>query len=66
MLKFWYPRMQYIGKIWEKINIAVYVNDLLLVGKNINKINSIKHGLKKKFKMSDLGPYQHYLGIGAT
>ncbi len=32
--------------IWGKIIIAVYVDDLLLIGKNIDEINSIKGTLK--------------------
>lgn len=49
-----------------KIIIAVYVDDLLLVGKNTDEINSIKRALKGQFKMTDLGPCQHYLGMGVT
>lgn len=46
-----------------KIIIAVYVDDLLLVGKNMDEIYSIKRALKGQFKMTGLGPCQHYLGI---
>ncbi len=52
--------------IQGKFFIAVYVNDLLLIGKNIDKINSIKRALKKQFKMTDLGPCKYYLGMGVT
>lgn len=49
-----------------KIIIVVYVDDLLLVGKSMDEINSIKCALKGQFKMIDLGPCRHYLGMGVT
>ena len=47
----------------KKIYIVVYVNDLLIVDEDMNYINEIKSKLSGRFKMHDLGPAQHYLGI---
>ena len=47
----------------KKIYIVVYVNDLLIVNKNINYINEIKSKLSDRFKMHDLKSTQHYLSI---
>ena len=52
--------------IRRKIIIAVYVDDLLLVGKSIDEINSIKRALKSQLKMTNLGICQHYLGMEVT
>lgn len=43
--------------------IAVYVDDLLIVGPHISEINSVKKHLSDRFQMSDLGPCHHYLGM---
>ncbi|KAK9769258.1 putative Integrase catalytic domain-containing protein [Seiridium cardinale] len=43
--------------------IAVYVDDLLIVGPTITEINDIKDALKTKFQMSDLGEVSYYLGM---
>ena len=47
----------------KKIYIVVYVNDLLIVNKNINYINEIKNKLSDRFKMHDLKLTQYYLSI---
>ncbi len=41
--------------------IAVYVDDLQIVGPNLNLINRLKANLASRFKMTDLGPTSHYL-----
>ena len=43
--------------------ISVYVNDLLIIGKDLNIINSLKNKLLKDFCMTDLGSVFHYLGM---
>lgn len=43
--------------------IAIYVDDLLLVGPDMTKINSLKKALHGRFKMTDLGECSYYLGI---
>jgi hypothetical protein len=43
--------------------IAVYVDDLLIIGPNMSEIRKIKLELCKRFQMSDLGPCTYYLGM---
>ncbi|KAK5996264.1 Retrovirus-related Pol polyprotein from transposon TNT 1-94 [Cladobotryum mycophilum] len=43
--------------------IAIYVDDLLLVGPDKTQIQRIKDTLGQAYKMTDLGPCQYYLGI---
>ena len=47
-------------------SIAFYVDNLLLVGPNVNRINNFKQILNKTFKMTNLGPCRYYLGIQIT
>ena len=47
----------------KKTFIAVYVDDLLIFCANMSYIRVIKGKLAARFKMTDLGPAQHYLGI---
>ena len=46
--------------------IAVYVDDLLIIGPDAAEINAIKSSLSKRFCMSDLGPVAFYLGMTVT
>ena len=43
--------------------IAVYVDDILLAGKNNQKINEVKQALAELFKMKDMGELHHFLGV---
>ena len=43
--------------------MAVYVDDLLLVGPKKSEIEKVKQSLNKRFKMTDLGPCSYYLGM---
>ena len=43
--------------------LILYVNDLLLLGEDLSKINDIKRQLGKLYQMKDLGPASSYLGI---
>ncbi|CAL3971483.1 unnamed protein product [Diplocarpon coronariae] len=49
----------------KKLNIiiCVYIDDLALLGPNINLIKSFIKGLEEYFKLKDLGPIKDYLGI---
>lgn len=47
----------------EVVYILLYVDDLLLIGKNIECIKEVKNMLNKKFRMKDLGRIKQYLGI---
>ncbi len=43
--------------------IAVYVDDILLAGKNDQRINEIKQELAYQFEMKDMGELHHFLGV---
>jgi len=53
-----------VGKII--LYLVVYVDDLLIIGKNESYIASIKKELKKCFEMTNLGCVHYYLGIEVT
>ena len=43
--------------------MAVYVGDIILGEKSETKMNAVKEELSQRFKMYDLGPIHHFLGI---
>ncbi|GJX81204.1 putative RNA-directed DNA polymerase [Tanacetum coccineum] len=45
------------------IILLLYVDDMLIVGKNIGRIAQLKQYLSKSFAMKDLGPAKQILGI---
>ncbi|GKF71368.1 putative RNA-directed DNA polymerase, partial [Tanacetum coccineum] len=45
------------------IILLLYVDDMLIVGKNIGRIAQLKHDLSKSFAMKDLGPAKQILSI---
>lgn len=45
------------------IILSLYVDDMLVVGKDISKIDRLKKELSKSFDMKDLGAAQHILGM---
>lgn len=47
----------------ETTFVAVYVDDLLIVGPDKEAIRSLKEALNERFKMTDLGPCKFYLGM---
>lgn len=46
--------------------LAVYVDDILIFGKNHKAIDELKASLKRKFEMTDMGPAHMYLGMQIT
>jgi hypothetical protein len=46
--------------------IAVFVDDLLIIGPSLADINDIKAKLNERFQMTDLGPCKYYLGMEVT
>ena len=46
--------------------LILYVDDLLLLGEDLSKIEDIKCQLGKLYQMKDLGPASSYLGIRIT
>ncbi|KAG6471511.1 hypothetical protein ZIOFF_068953 [Zingiber officinale] len=51
------------GEGEERILVGVYVNDLIVTGSSIEKINKFKQQMMTEFEMSDLGLLSYYLGI---
>lgn len=47
----------------EFIILLLYVDDMLIVGQNSEKISKLKNEMKKYFSMKDLGPAKHILGM---
>ena len=45
---------------------TLYVDDLLLLGEELHKIEDVKRQLGKLYQMKDLGPASSYLGIRIT
>lgn len=43
--------------------IAVFVDDLLIIGPSKPSINTLKAQLAQRFRMTDLGPCKYYLGM---
>jgi len=43
--------------------ITIYVNDMIIISKNITEINRIKDELRQKFDMTNLGEIKTLLGI---
>ena len=46
--------------------IPVYVDDLLIIGEDLNIINGLKTKLLERFCMTDFGSVSHYLGMSVT
>ena len=46
--------------------LILYVDDLLLLGEDLSKIEDVKHQLGKLYQMKDLRPASSYLGIWIT
>jgi hypothetical protein len=49
--------------VQSSVYIAVYVDDILIVGPSIAEIKRIKRSLRNRFQMTDLGPCSYYLGV---
>ena len=45
------------------IILLLYVDDILIVGQNVDRIVSLKQQLSKKFSMKELGPAKNILGM---
>ena len=43
--------------------IAVHVDDLMILAKNISEMERLKDGLKLQFKMKDMGQLHYYVGV---
>ena len=43
--------------------VSIYVDDLIITGHDISRINTLKQALNKKFNITDLGRVKNLLGI---
>lgn len=53
----------YVSDAHSEMIVAVYVDDLMVAGKNIDQIQETKTKLSKEFRMKDLGRIHQFLGI---
>jgi hypothetical protein len=44
--------------------VSIYVDDLIIAGHDISRINTLKQALSEKFNITDLGRVENLLGIG--
>ena len=59
-------RRQKRGDSETDMILILYVDDLLLLGQDLSKIEDVKHQLGKLYQMKDLRPASSYLGIRIT
>ena len=46
-----------------KVIVAIWVDDLIIAGKDMKDINELKAQLKEEFEMKDLGELKYFLGM---
>ena len=66
MLALGFYQLQYDNALFlngEGTYVAIYVDDLQIVGPDLSIIENLKTSLSQRFKMTDLGPTSNYLGI---
>ena len=51
------------GKKAHRLIVGVYVDDLVITGRDIIKLKQFKEEMKNTFQMSDLGLLHYYLGL---
>ena len=44
-------------------DIAIYVDDILLAGKSIERLNAVKQNLSQQFQVKDMGELHYFLGV---
>lgn len=47
----------------DRLFVLLYVDDLLILGTDLQKVDKLKYSFSKNFCMKDLGIVSHYLGI---
>ena len=53
----------YMSTEGEMFLIAIYVNDILLAGKSIERLNAVKQALSQQFQVKDMGELHYFLGV---
>ena len=51
---------------YTKLVLAIYVDDIVLVSKDLELITEVKDAFKENFQMKDLGELRNYLGMRIT
>ena len=46
-----------------EVILAVYVDDIIIAGSSLDRINDVKQAFNKKYKMKDLGQLEFVLGV---
>jgi len=44
----------------------MYINNILIIGKDKAKIKVLKKSLIRRFKIEDLGPIKYFIGVKIT
>ena len=44
----------------------MYINNMLIIGKDKAKIKALKKSLIRRFKIEDLGPTKYFIGVRIT
>lgn len=57
------PCVYVIGKDEKRLIIIIYVDDLILASKKMDRLENVKSKMKSTFKMVDLGQINNILGI---
>ena len=55
----------YINKL-TGILIVIYINNILIIGKDKAKIKALKRSLIRRFKIEDLSPVKYFIGVRIT
>ena len=53
----------YMASEGEMFLIAIYVDDILLAAKTIERLNAVKQALSQKFQVKDMGELHYFLGV---
>ena len=48
------------------ILIIIYINNILIIGKDKAKIKALKRSLTRRFEIEDLGPIKYFIGVRIT
>lgn len=63
-LVFFYSHYDYALYLdYKSTYIIVYINNLQIIGPNLDLINCLKSNLASRFKMTDFGSTSHFFGI---
>ena len=63
--EFGFKRMVYEHSIFygDDLIIAIYVDDLLIIGRTLEAIAEFKRKFRERYRIKDIGPIKDYLGI---